>query len=69
MGWVADSGEGRWTVLNAIDEDVALPMIVPSLFARSRSRVDAEGRESFAERLLAAPGNEFGSHAAIENCE
>jgi 6-phosphogluconate dehydrogenase len=53
---VADSGEERWTVLDAINEDVALPMIALSLFARFRSRVEAERRESFAERLLAALG-------------
>jgi 6-phosphogluconate dehydrogenase len=69
MGWVVDSSEGCWTALNAIDEDVALPMIALSLFARFRSRVDAEGRERFAELLLAALNNEFGGHAAIENCE
>jgi len=68
-GWVADSGEGRWTVLDAIDKDVALPVIALSLFTRFRSRVDAEGSGSFAERLLAALRNEFGGHAVVENRE
>lgn len=68
-GWVADSGEGRWTVLDAIEKDVALPVIALSLFTRFRSRVDPEGRGSFAERLLAALRNEFGGHAVIENRE
>ena len=68
-GWVADSGEGRWTVLDAIDKDVALPVIALSLFTRFRSRVDAAGQGSFAERLLAALRNEFGGHAVVENRE
>jgi 6-phosphogluconate dehydrogenase len=68
-GWVADSGEGRWTVLDAIDKDVAMPVIALSLFTRFRSRVDADGRGSFAERLLAALRNEFGGHAVVENRE
>jgi 6-phosphogluconate dehydrogenase len=68
-GWVADSGEGRWTVLDAIDKDVALPVIALSLFTRFRSRVDSKERGSFAERLLAALRNEFGGHAVVENRE
>ncbi len=68
-GWVADSGEGRWTVLDAIDKDVALPVIALSLFTRFRSRVDREGQGSFAERLLAALRNQFGGHAVVENRE
>jgi 6-phosphogluconate dehydrogenase len=57
--WVADSGEGRWTLQEAIDLDVPAPVIALSLIARLRSR-DAE---SFADRLLAAMRNEFGGHA------
>ena len=56
--WVADSGEGRWTVLEAIDKDVPLPVIALSLMARFRSRQQA----SFADRLLAALRNQFGGH-------
>ena len=65
-GWLI-SGEGRWTVLDAIDKDVALPVIALSLFTRFRSRVDPEGSGSFAKRLLAALSNEFGGHAVVEN--
>jgi 6-phosphogluconate dehydrogenase len=56
--WVADSGEGRWTVTEAIDLDVPAPVITASLIARLRSR---DG-ESFADKLLAAMRNEFGGH-------
>ena len=57
--WVADSGEGRWTLQEAIDLDVPAPVIALSLIARLRSRDD----ESFADKLLAAMRNEFGGHA------
>jgi 6-phosphogluconate dehydrogenase len=57
--WVADSGEGRWTLQEAVDLDVPAPVIALSLIARLRSR---DG-ESFADRLLAAMRNEFGGHA------
>jgi 6-phosphogluconate dehydrogenase len=56
--WVADSGEGRWTVQEAIDLDVPAPVIALSLMARLRSRDD----DSFADKLLAAMRNEFGGH-------
>ncbi|MCK9537763.1 MAG: decarboxylating 6-phosphogluconate dehydrogenase [Dokdonella sp.] len=56
--WVADSGEGRWTVAEAIDLDVPAPVITASLIARLRSR---DG-DSFADKLLAAMRNEFGGH-------
>jgi 6-phosphogluconate dehydrogenase len=59
QGVVADSGEGRWTVEAAIDEDVPAPVIAFSLFSRFYSR-DAN---SFAWRVLAALRNEFGGHA------
>jgi 6-phosphogluconate dehydrogenase len=68
-GWVADSGEGRWTVLDAIDKDVAMPVIALSLFTRFRSRVDKGADGTFSERLLAALRNEFGGHAVVENRE
>jgi 6-phosphogluconate dehydrogenase len=57
--YVSDSGEGRWTVAEAIDLDVAAPVITLSLIQRLRSR-DAE---SYADRLLAAMRNQFGGHA------
>jgi 6-phosphogluconate dehydrogenase len=58
-GWVADSGEGRWTVQEALDLDVPAPVITLSLMARFVSRQD----ESFAAKLLAALRNQFGGHA------
>jgi 6-phosphogluconate dehydrogenase len=64
-GYVVDSGEGRWTVLDAIEKDVALPVITLSLFTRFRSRVDKGAEGSFAEKLLAALRNEFGGHAVV----
>ncbi len=57
--WVNDSGEGRWTVQEAIDLDVPAPVIALSLISRLRSRDD----DSYADRLLAAMRNEFGGHA------
>ncbi|GAA3918492.1 phosphogluconate dehydrogenase (NAD(+)-dependent, decarboxylating) [Luteimonas lutimaris] len=57
--FVPDSGEGRWTVAEAIDLDVPAPVITQSLIARLRSR---DG-ESFADKLLSAMRNEFGGHA------
>ena len=57
--YVSDSGEGRWTVAEAIDLDVAAPVITLALLQRLRSR-DAE---SFSDRLLAALRNQFGGHA------
>ena len=58
-GWVADSGEGRWTVQEAIDLDVPAWVITQSLMTRFRSRQE----ESYAARVLAALRNEFGGHA------
>ena len=57
--YVDDSGEGRWTVQDAIDRAVPLPVITAALFTRFRSRDD----NPFAERLLAALRNQFGGHA------
>ena len=58
-GYVEDSGEGRWTVIEAIDEDVPAPVITLSLFARFASRRE----DSFGNRMLAALRREFGGHA------
>jgi len=58
-GWVADSGEGRWTVQEAIDRDVPAPVITLSLLTRFRSRQE----DSYGARVLAALRNEFGGHA------
>jgi 6-phosphogluconate dehydrogenase len=57
--WVSDSGEGRWTVFEAIDLDVPAPVAALALMARLRSRDE----ESYADRLLAALRNQFGGHA------
>ncbi|VAW37215.1 6-phosphogluconate dehydrogenase, decarboxylating [hydrothermal vent metagenome] len=58
-GYVEDSGEGRWTVQEAVDLGVAAPAISAALFRRFRSRQDS----SFAERILAAMRKEFGGHS------
>ncbi|HWH53752.1 MAG TPA: decarboxylating 6-phosphogluconate dehydrogenase [Gemmatimonadaceae bacterium] len=58
-GWVADSGEGRWTVQEAIDLDVPAPVITLSLLTRFRSRQ----ADSFGANVIAALRNEFGGHA------
>jgi 6-phosphogluconate dehydrogenase len=58
-GWVADSGEGRWTVADAIELDVPAPIITLSLMMRFVSRED----DSYAAKLLAAMRNQFGGHA------
>jgi 6-phosphogluconate dehydrogenase len=58
-GYVADSGEGRWTIQEAIDHDVPAPVITLSLLTRFRSRQD----DSYGARVLAALRNEFGGHA------
>jgi 6-phosphogluconate dehydrogenase len=61
-GWVADSGEGRWTVQEAIDRDVPAPIITLALQTRLRSRQD----DSYGAKVLAALRNEFGGHAVKE---
>jgi len=61
-GWVADSGEGRWTVFEAIDQDVPAPVITLALQMRFVSRQD----DSYAAKLLAAMRNQFGGHAVMK---
>jgi len=58
QGWVADSGEGRWTVFEAINRNVPSPVITLSLISRLASRRD----ESYANKLIAAIRGEFGGH-------
>jgi 6-phosphogluconate dehydrogenase len=58
-GYVDDTGEGRWTVEAAIDENVPAPIITLSLLARMASRQD----ESFSAKVVAALRNQFGGHA------
>ena len=65
QGWVADSGEGRWTVADAIDLDIPAPVITLSLLMRFVSRQE----DSYAAKLLAAMRQQFGGHAvkAVED--
>ncbi len=58
-GWVADSGEGRWTILEAIAHDVPATVLAHSLFARFTSRQE----DSYAMKVAAALRNQFGGHA------
>jgi len=58
-GWVADSGEGRWTILEAIAHDVPATVLAHALFSRFTSRQD----DSFAMKVAAALRNQFGGHA------
>jgi 6-phosphogluconate dehydrogenase len=57
-GHVSDSGEGRWTLLAAIDESVPAPVLSAALYERFGSRGEAE----FANRLLSAMRHAFGGH-------
>jgi len=59
-GWVADSGEGRWTVADALAHDVPAPVITLALIQRLRSR---RSPDSYTDKVLAALRNEFGGHA------
>ena len=61
-GYVEDSGEGRWTIAEAIAEDVPVPVITAALFARFASRQEY----SFAAKVTAALRNQFGGHAVKE---
>jgi 6-phosphogluconate dehydrogenase len=58
-GFVEDSGEGRWTLREALELGVPLPVITAALFTRFRSRET----DPFGERLLAALRQQFGGHA------
>jgi 6-phosphogluconate dehydrogenase len=61
-GYVEDSGEGRWTVQQAIDTAVPAPVISSSLFQRFRSRK----KDAFSDKVLAALRQEFGGHAVLK---
>jgi 6-phosphogluconate dehydrogenase len=61
-GYVDDSGEGRWTVLEAVRSGVPVPTIAHSLFARFDSRDD----DPFAMKLIAALRQQFGGHGVKE---
>ncbi|MFB3145626.1 MAG: phosphogluconate dehydrogenase (NAD(+)-dependent, decarboxylating) [Nitrospirales bacterium] len=58
-GYVQDSGEGRWMLMEALDKDVPVPTLSTAPFTRFRSRQE----ESFAEKMLAALRNAFGGHS------
>jgi 6-phosphogluconate dehydrogenase len=58
-GYVEDSGEGRWTVQEAVERSIPVPTLTAALFTRYRSRKS----NPFSERLLAAMRNQFGGHA------
>ncbi len=61
--YVADSGEGRWTVMEAIDQSLSAPVITMSLMERFRSRDE----ESFSDRVVAVMRNRFGGHEVKKN--
>lgn len=61
-GYAQDSGEGRWTVEAAMDENVPAHVITASLYTRYQSRQD----ESFAMKVVAALRNEFGGHGVVK---
>jgi 6-phosphogluconate dehydrogenase len=58
-GYVEDSGEERWTILESTEKNVPAPVLTLALQARFRSRQE----ESFAAKVIAALRNEFGGHA------
>ena len=64
-GYVEDSGEGRWTVQEAIESGVSAPAITLSLFKRFQSRQS----DIFSDKVLAALRNEFGGHITIKKGE
>jgi 6-phosphogluconate dehydrogenase len=57
-GFVQDSGEGRWTIMAAIEEAIPTDVLSAALYARFRSRE----KESFSDKLLSAMRNKFGGH-------
>jgi len=63
--YVADSGEGRWTVFEAIDLDLSAPVITAALQRRIRSRQ----QEPYADKLVAAMRNQFGGHAVKKKAD
>ena len=60
-GRVSDSGEGRWTILAAIDEGVPAPVLSTALYERFSSR----GEDEYANKLLSAMRKQFGGHAEL----
>ncbi len=64
-GYVEDTGEGRWTVQQAIDSGVPAPVMALSLFQRFRSRMD----ETFSDKVLAALRGKFGGHRIVSKAD
>ncbi|MEA2186511.1 MAG: 6-phosphogluconate dehydrogenase [Solirubrobacteraceae bacterium] len=64
-GYTEDSGEGRWTIEDAMDKDVPTPVITASLYARFYSR----GKGDFTHRMLAALRAQFGGHATKKSAD
>jgi 6-phosphogluconate dehydrogenase len=64
-GYTADSGEGRWTIEDAMAKDVPTPVITASLYARFYSR----GNGDFTHRVLAALRAQFGGHATKKSAD
>ncbi len=64
-GYTGDSGEGRWTIEEALDKDVPTPVIIASLYARFYSR----GNGDFTHRMLAALRAQFGGHAVKKSAD
>jgi 6-phosphogluconate dehydrogenase len=64
-GYVEDTGEGRWTVQQALEAGVSAPVITLSLMTRFRSRDD----NTFSDRVVAALRREFGGHAVVDSRE
>jgi len=64
-GYTADSGEGRWTIEDAMDKDVPTPVITASLYARFYSRANGD----FTHRMLAALRAQFGGHATKKSAD
>jgi 6-phosphogluconate dehydrogenase len=60
-GSIADSGEGRWTIEAAMDQNVSIPVIANALFRRYRSRSE----ENFSDKVVAALRHEFGGHGYV----
>lgn len=64
-GFVEDSGEGRWTIQEAIEKAIPAPVLTAALYQRFRSRI----KDSFSDKLLAALRNQFGGHAVTKKGE
>jgi 6-phosphogluconate dehydrogenase len=64
-GFVPDSEEGRWTVIDAVEKGNAMPMVALALFTRFRSQVDKGAEGTFTEKMIAALSDQFGGHGVV----